>query len=74
MKPLDKIQAGAAARVVAIEAGCGLKNRLAAMGLLVDVQIRVVRNDGAGQIIINVKNSKVVLGRGMGHKIFVIES
>jgi Fe2+ transport system protein FeoA len=56
-----------------IEAGHGLKNRLAAMGLMTDVEIRVVRNDGAGQIIINVKNSKVILGRGMSHKVFVIE-
>ncbi|MHC4290984.1 MAG: FeoA family protein, partial [Planctomycetota bacterium] len=53
--------------------GHGLKNRLAAMGLMTDVEIRVVRNDGAGQIIINVKNSKVILGRGMSHKVFVIE-
>jgi len=72
IKPLDKIGAGTAVRIVTIEAGHGLKNRLAAMGLLADVQIRVVRNDGAGQIIISVKNSKVILGRGMSHKVFVV--
>lgn len=72
IKPLDKIAAGASAKIVTIEAGSGLKNRLAAMGLLADVQIRVVRNDGAGQIIINVKNSKIILGRGMSHKVFVV--
>ena len=71
--PLDKIAAGAAAKIVTVEAGSGLKNRLAAMGLLADVQVRVVRNDGAGQIIINVKNSKIILGRGMSHKVFVVE-
>ena len=70
---LDKIPAGTAVRIVTIEAGSGLKNRLAAMGLLSDVPIRVVRNDGAGQIIVNVKYSKVILGRGMSHKVFVIE-
>ena len=74
IKPLDKIGAGTAVRIVTIEAGHGLKNRLAAMGLLADVQIRVIRNDGAGQIIINVKNSKVILGRGMSHKVFVVET
>ena len=72
IKPLDKISAGTTVRIVTIEAGSGLKNRLAAMGLLADVQIRVVRNDGAGQIIISVKNSKVILGRGMSHKVFVV--
>ena len=70
---LDEIAAGAVATIVLIDAGSGLKNRLAAMGLLADVQIRVIRNDGAGQIIINVKNSKIILGRGMSHKVFVIE-
>jgi ferrous iron transport protein A len=70
--PLDKIAAGASAKIITIEAGSSLKNRLAAMGLLADVQIRVVRNDGAGQIIISVKNSKVILGRGMSHKVFVV--
>jgi len=44
------------------------------MGLLPNVQIRVVRNDGAGQIIVNVKNSKVILGRGMSHKVFVAKT
>ena len=73
IKPLNKIAAGATAKIVTIDAGSSLKNRLAAMGLLADVQVRVVRNDGAGQIIINVKNSKVILGRGMSHKVFVIE-
>lgn len=72
IRPLDKIEAGTAVQIVTIEAGSGLKNRLAAMGLLADVQIRVVRNDGAGQIIVNVKNSKVILGRGMSHKVFVV--
>ena len=73
IKPLDKIAAGATAKIVTIDAGSSLKNRLAAMGLLADVQVRVVRNDGAGQIIINVKNSKIILGRGMSHKVFVVE-
>ena len=74
IKPLDKIGAGTAVRIVTIEAGRGLKNRLAAMGLLADVDIRIVRNDGTGQIIVGVKNSKIILGRGMSHKVFVVES
>ena len=73
VQPLDKIPAGTAAQIVSIEAGIGLKNRLASMGLLVDVGVQGIHNDGAGQIIINVKNSKVILGRGMSHKIFVIK-
>ena len=72
--PLNEVRSGTTVRIVEVEAGHSLKNRLAAMGLLPNVQIRVVRNDGAGQIIVNVKNSKVILGRGMSHKVFVAKT
>ena len=52
---LNEVRAGTTVRIIEIDAGHGLKNRLAAMGLLANVEIRVVRNDGAGQIIVNVK-------------------
>lgn len=71
-KPLDEFAAGSEARIAAIDAGSGLKNRLASMGLLVNEQVRIVRNDRVGQIIIQVKNSKVILGRGMSHKVFAV--
>ena len=70
---LNDVRAGTTVRIVEVEAGHSLKNRLAAMGLLANVEIRVVRNDGAGQIIVNVKNTKVILGRGMSHKVFVVK-
>jgi Fe2+ transport system protein FeoA len=72
--PLNDVRAGTTVRIVEVEAGHSLKNRLASMGLLANVQIRVVRNDGAGQIIVNVKNSKVILGRGMSQKVFVAKA
>ena len=71
MTPLDQVRPPGTVRIVEIKSGHTLKNRLAAMGLLKDTQISVVRNDGAGQIIVSVKNSKIILGRGMSHKIFV---
>lgn len=73
VKPLDEIPAGKSVSIVSVEAGQDLKNRLASMGLLVNEKIRVVRNDRAGQIIVQVKHSKVILGRGMSHKVTVAE-
>ena len=69
--PLDAVEPGRQARIERIESGRGLVNRLAAMGLFKNEIIRIIRNDGAGQIIVGVKNSKVILGRGMSHKVFV---
>ncbi len=54
-----------------IEAGRELKQRLAAMGLLPDSKITVVRSVSQGQVIVRLKDSRVVLGRGMANKIFV---
>ena len=73
VQALDQVRAGSTVRIIRVNSGHGLKNRLAAMGLLKDTPITVIRNDGAGQIIIQVKSSKVILGRGMSHKIFVTQ-
>ena len=57
--------------VVKIEAGRELKQRLAAMGLLPESKITVVRSVSQGQVIVRIKDSRVVLGRGMANKIYV---
>ncbi|MHC4332911.1 MAG: FeoA family protein [Planctomycetota bacterium] len=41
------------------------------MGILPNVEITVVSNGRPGPFVIIVKNSKVVLGRGMADKIMV---
>ena len=71
MTALDKVPAGSTVRIEHIDSGASLNNRLAAMGLLKDAVITVIRNDGAGQLIVAVKSSKIILGRGMSHKVFV---
>jgi len=71
LKLLSQIEAGQTVRLVSVDAGVGLKQRLAAMGLLPNVEITVVRNWHCGRLIVNVKNTKVVLGRGMAHKVMV---
>jgi ferrous iron transport protein A len=71
IQPLSKIGSGKKAKLVTIEAGRGLYNRLASMGLVSDVEITVVSNGHPGPFVINVKGSKVMLGRGMANKILV---
>lgn len=68
---LDRVPAGSTVRIEHIDSGATLNNRLAAMGLLKGTRITVIRNDGAGQLIVAVKSSKIILGRGMSHKVFV---
>jgi Fe2+ transport system protein FeoA len=58
-------------QMVDIEAGKGLKGRLAAMGLVPGAEIMTVNNGHQGAFVISVKGSKIMLGKGMAHKIMV---
>ena len=70
-KPLSKVQSGETVKLTTIEAGRGLNSRLASMGLVPNVEIKVISNGHPGPFVINVKGSKMMLGRGMAHKIIV---
>lgn len=70
-RPLSKVRAGETVKLVGIEAGRGLNSRLASMGLVPNVKITVVNNSQPGPFVINVKGSKVILGRGMANKIMI---
>lgn len=69
-RPLSKVRAGETVKLASIEAGRGLHSRLASMGLVPNVSITVVSNSHPGPFVISVKNSKMMLGRGMAHKIW----
>ena len=71
-RSLSKVQAGEMVQLVGIEAGRGLNSRLASMGLVPNVKITVVNNSRPGPFVISVKDSKMMLGRGMAHKIMVL--
>ena len=71
IKPLSVVQAGETVKLARIEAGRGLNSRLASMGLVPNVKITVVNNSHPGPFVISVKGSKMMLGRGMAHKIMV---
>lgn len=71
VKPLSNVKSGEKVRLARIEAGRGLNGRLASMGLLPNTEITIVSNGHPGPFIISVKGSKMMLGRGMAHKIMV---
>ena len=71
IRPLSTVKAGQKVKVASIAAGRGLNSRLASMGLVTNEIITVVSNNHPGPFVINVKDSKMMLGRGMAHKIMV---
>ena len=71
-RPLSTVQAGETVKLARINAGHGLNSRLASMGLLPNVEITVISNTHPGPFVISVKDSKMMLGRGMAQKIMVL--
>jgi Fe2+ transport system protein FeoA len=65
------VRPGTRVKVRGVGAGSGLKSRLAAMGLLPGSVLEVVRNHMHGPLIVQIKESRLVLGRGMALKIDV---
>lgn len=72
VRPLSTVKAGETVKLARIEAGRGLNSRLASMGLVPNVEITVVNNDHPGPFVISVRDSKMMLGRGMAHKIMIV--
>ena len=71
LKLLSDVKAGQKVRFMEAHAGYGMTGRLAAMGLLPGSVFEVKSNNRPGPIIVFVKGSKMVLGRGMAEKILV---
>ncbi len=69
--PLSMAGTGQKVRVLAIHAGRGLKARLAEIGLTPGIEIEVVSNSFHGPFVLAVKESRLMLGRGIAHKIEV---
>lgn len=68
---LDQLPIGTTAVVRQLRGGSELLNRLAAMGLSTGVQLAVLQNTGRGPMLVNVRDTRIALGRGEASKILV---
>lgn len=62
---------GKRARVEAIQAGRGLMNRLASLGIIPGTVVTVLGNAGAGPVILEARGGRLALGRGQAARIVV---
>jgi len=68
---LTQAPTGVRMRLVGVQGGGRLQARLAAMGLVPGVELLVHSSRGHGPFIVEVKGSRMILGRGMAEKILV---
>ncbi|MCK4598937.1 ferrous iron transport protein A [Candidatus Bipolaricaulota bacterium] len=71
MMPLSMVSSGELVQVIAINAGRGLRRRLASMGLTPGVQVRVINSQRPGPVVLDLKGSRLALGHGIAHRIMV---
>jgi ferrous iron transport protein A len=69
--PLDQLPAGATALVRQLRGGQEFAHRLAAMGLTEGAHLTVLQNPGRGPLLVNVRDTRIALGRGEAKKILV---
>jgi len=69
--PLALLRPGTLGRVIAVQGGRGFNRRLASMGILPGAEIRMVRGGFGGPVIVEVRGSRVLVGRGMAHRVMV---
>ena len=65
------VKSGKTVKLVGLNAGNDLRSRLAALGMVPNVDITVVRSGHPGPFVVSIKGSKIVLGRGMAEKVIV---
>ncbi len=67
--PLAMASKGEHVRIVGFEGGPKLKERLNSMGLSVGQTVEVLNN--SGPFIVNARNTRIALGKGLAHKVMV---
>jgi Fe2+ transport system protein FeoA len=70
--PLSKLGVGEVGVVQQLNGGRGVVSRLAVLGFTPDAEVRVMQNFGRGPLIVNVRDTRIALGRGEAGKIEVL--
>lgn len=71
MMPLTLASVGEEVRLVDIRGGQDMRKRLADLGFNIGMTLRIIQKDTSGPMILAVKDSRMVLGRGMAQKVMV---
>ena len=68
---LSKVADGQKVRIVSMNVGRELAQRLASLGMLPGERVEVVQNHLYGAFLLNCRGSRFLLGRGLAHIIQV---
>jgi len=69
--PLSALPPGEAGVVRQLTGGWGFMSRLATLGFTPGAKLTMVQNFGHGPLIVNIRDTRIALGRGEAAKIYV---
>lgn len=72
-RPLSDAKGGERVRLVNVLGGRGIRQRLCSMGLLPGAVMKVVANSGRGPVTVALGEMRLVLGRGIVHRVMVAD-
>jgi ferrous iron transport protein A len=69
--PLSMVNEGQDVVLREIRGGMGIRRRLTDMGLHPGSNLKIISNSGGGPFVIGIGDTRLMIGRGMAHKIMV---
>ena len=69
---LSDLRSGDRARVDTLFGGAGFRSRLAALGFTPGAEVRMLQNYGRGPVIVNIRDTRIALGRGEAKRVRVL--
>ncbi len=71
MIPLAIAPEGEILKIISVRGGRGVMQRLADLGLIPGTTIKIIKSMSNGPLLLEVKGSRIALGRGISMKLFV---
>jgi len=68
---LSRAAPGERVIILSVRAGWGLQRRLADLGMTPGVEVTVISSGRPGQVVIEVRGSRLALGRGVASKVMI---
>ncbi|MHC1782547.1 MAG: ferrous iron transport protein A [Anaerolineaceae bacterium] len=68
---LDQVKRGEHVTLLSVQCNRGIMSRMSSLGFTPGVEIEMMQNFGHGPMVVNLRGTRVALGRGEARKILV---
>lgn len=69
--PLSMAPSGERMIVTEVRGGCGIRKRMADLGLNIGMDVMVIHSEYGGPLLVDLKGTRYAIGRGLAHHILV---